>query len=320
MSNRTAGIGIVVLLLAYLLVANCVMIVNEYDQVVLTEFGQPVGEARTEAGLYFVMPWYQRHTFSKRLLRWDGERSQIPTKDKRFIHVDTTARWQIIDPLKFLQSVRNYSGAQTRLDDVIDSEVRRTISENDLIEAVRTDSELKRLPGEATKTTSDLRISFGRTVLQDRIVTRARAQTRKEFGIDLIDIRIKRINYIEEVQVSIYNRMIAERKKVAEQYRSVGKGMAAQIRGRMEKELKKIRSTAYRAAREIEGEADAEATRIYAEAYSQDAEFYAFLQTLETYDAALGRKRKKGTGTTLLMTTDSAIFGYLRSIRPKVEP
>ncbi len=320
MSNRVAAIGIAVIIIGFLVIRTCVLVVNEFDQVVLTEFGQPVGEARTEPGLYFVMPWYQPHRYSKRLLRWDGERAQIPTADKRFIWVDTTARWRVKDPLKFLQSVRNYRGAQTRLDDIIDSEVRTVLSENDLIEAVRTDPQLVRAPGEATKVAADLHIERGRKVLQDRIVERAQITTLEQFGIELKDVRIKRINYIEEVQASIFNRMIAERKKVAEEYRSVGKGKAAEILGRMEKQLKVIRSGAYRKAREIEGEADAEATRIYAEAYSQDSEFYAFLQTLETYSGALGKARKKGTRTTLLMSTGAEFFKYLKTADAKAKP
>jgi len=320
MSNRIAAIGIATIIIGFLIARSCILVVNEYDQVVLTEFGQPVGEARTEPGLYFVMPWYQPHRFSKRLLRWDGDRAQIPTADKRFIWVDTTARWRVKDPLKFLQSVRNYRGAQTRLDDIIDSEVRTTLSENDLIEAVRTDPQLVRAPGEATKVAADLHIEQGRKALQDRIVARAQVKTLEQFGIELKDVRIKRINYIEEVQASIFNRMIAERKKVAEEYRSVGKGKAAEILGRMERMLKEIRSGAYRKAREIEGEADAEATRIYAEAYGQDPEFYAFMQTLETYSGAMGKARAKGTRTTLLMSTGSEFFRYLKSANAKQKP
>ena len=320
MNNRIAAIGIAVIVLGFLVLRTCVLVVNEYDQVVLTEFGQPVGEARTEPGLYFILPWYEPHRFDKRLLRWDGDRAQIPTKDKRFIWVDATARWRIKDPLKFLQSVRNHRGAQTRLDDIIDSEVRTTLSENNLIEAVRTDPQLVRAPGEVTQAAADLNIVSGRVALQERIVQRARVKTLEQFGIELKDVRIKRINYIEEVQASIYNRMIAERKKVAEEFRSVGKGKAAEILGGMEKQLKGIRSGAYRRAREIEGEADAEATRIYAEAYGQDPEFYAFMQTLETYADALGDRRDKGTHTTLLMSTGAEFFRYLKTADASKKP
>ncbi len=320
MSNRAAAVGIAVLVGLYALINTCVMIIPEYEQVVLTEFGNPKGEARTDPGIYFVPPWYERHRFSKRLLRWDGERSEIPTADKRFIWVDTTARWKIHDPLQFLVSVRDYRGAQTRLDDIIDSAVRGVISGNDLIETVRTSRDLVRLPGEATQQSAPLRIDKGRKVLQQRILKDANSNTEKEFGIVLVDVRIKRINYIEEVQKSIFNRMIAERKKVAERYRSEGKGKAAEILGQMERQLKQIRSGAYRQAKEIEGEADATATRIYAEAYGQDEEFYSFMQSMETWPNAVGHRRRKGTRTNLLMGTDGDLFRYLKDAGTGIKP
>ena len=310
LSNRAGVIVLLIVGVAVMLWKNCVLIVHEYEQVVVTEFGDPVGEARTEPGLYFVLPWYDTHEFSKRLLRWDGERAQIPTRDKRFIWVDTTARWKIDDPLKFLQAVRDARGAQTRIDDIIDSKVREVISKHDLIEVVRSSRHLVGLPGGATRTDS-LAIDKGRGLLQKEIVESARQKV-SEYGIGLTDVRIKRINYIEEVQRNIYNRMIAERKKVAEQYRSEGKGRAAEILGRMEKQLKEIRSEAFRKAREIEGAADAEAAGIYAAAYSQDAEFYAFLETLATYERALGAKRASGTKASLVLGTDADFFRYLK--------
>jgi len=310
LSNRAAIAVLAIVIGVVLFWNNCTLIVHEYEQVVLTEFGQPVGDARVEPGLYFVLPWYQRHVFSRRLMRWDGERAQIPTRDKRFIWVDATARWRIVDPLKFLQAVGNVRGAQTRLDDVIDSKVREIISKNDLIEAVRSSKKLIGLALSATRTT-DSQVNIGRVVLQKEIVASGQAMAAK-YGIALKDVRIKRINYIGVVQKNIYNRMVAERRKVAEQYRSEGKGRAAEILGRMERQLKKIRSGAYRKSREIQGSADAEATRIYADAYSQDAEFYAFLQSLEMWDKGLGAKRKKGTKTTLIMSTNAAFFRYLK--------
>ncbi|MCO4760473.1 MAG: protease modulator HflC [Myxococcales bacterium] len=310
MSNRAAIVVLAAVAAVVLLWNNCVLIVHEYEQVVLTEFGQPVGDARVEPGLYFVLPWYKRHVFSRRLMRWDGERAQIPTRDKRFIWVDSTARWRISDPLKFLQAVTSVRGAQTRLDDVIDSKVREIISKNDLIEAVRSSDKLIGLAASATRT-SDSQVRTGRVKLQKRIVASGQAMV-AEYGISLVDVRIKRINYIDVVQKNIYNRMIAERKKVAEQYRSEGKGRAAEIIGRMEKELKVIRSGAYRKAREIEGSADAQAARIYADAYNQDPEFYGFMQSLETWDKALGKRRKKGTKTTLILSSDAEFFRYLK--------
>ncbi len=310
-SNRAAIIVLAVIVSIVLLWNNCALIVHEYEQVVLTEFGQPVGDARVEPGLYFVLPWYKRNVFSKRLMRWDGERAQIPTRDKRFIWVDSTARWSIVDPLKFLQAVGNVRGAQTRLDDVIDSKVREVLSSNDLIEAVRSSDKLIGLAASATRT-SDSQVRKGRVKLQKQILASGHAMV-AEYGIALKDVRIKRINYIDVVQKNIYNRMVAERKKVAEQYRSEGKGRAAEILGRMDRQLKVIRSGAYRKAREIEGAADAEATRIYADAYGQDAEFYAFMQSLDTWEKALGAKRRNGTKTSLILSTDAPVFRYLKN-------
>jgi membrane protease subunit HflC len=314
--NRTALLWIFVIVAAYFVAEKTVIVVPEYEQVVLTEFGQPVGEARTSPGVYVVMPWYVVHRFPKQMLRWDGDRAQIPTKDKRFIWVDATARWRIVDPLKFLQSVRNREGAMTRLDDVIDSAVRQTISEHNLIEAVRPDPRPIDLPAAATGSGEELTVKKGREVLQHEIVQRAGPLTKAEYGVELVDVRLRRINYIEAVQANVFNRMIAERQKVAEQYRSEGAGRSAEITGSMERKLKEVRSTAYRQSREIEGTADAEATRIYAEAYGQDPEFYGFLQTLELYPKALGTGRAEGK-THMVLGTDSELLGYLRGSKAR---
>lgn len=316
MSNRNALVAIVVILLGILVSANCLLVVAEYEQVVLTEFGETVGPPRTQPGLVFIWPWYEVHRFSRRILRWDGDRSQIPTKDKRFIWVDTTARWRIVDPLKFLQSVHDLDGAQTRLDDVVDSAVRLTISQNNLIEAVRPDLRAVNLPDLATQSQADLIVTKGREVLQREIANRARPLVRGEYGIELLDVRLRRLNYIEAVQQNVFTRMIAERQKVAEYYRSEGAGRAAEITGAMDKKLREIRSQAYKTAREIEGKAEAESTRIYAEAYSEDPELYAFLQTLIAYPRVLGAGRAAGTTTRLVLDTDSELLGYLKSARP----
>jgi membrane protease subunit HflC len=307
-NNRVAIVGILILVGGYLTVANCVMVVDETEQVVLTAFGEPVGDAITEPGLTFVLPWYKQRRFSKRLLRWDGHRSQIPTKDKRFIWVDTAARWKILDPLKFLQSVSTYAGAQTRLDDVIDSVVRQTLSEAKLIEAVRSES-AARLPTMSTQTYAELQIERGRILLQNKMTERSTKITEREYGIQIADVRLKRINYIDEVRANIFARMVAERKKVAEQYRSQGQGRAAEILGKMERELKEIRSEAFRKAREIEGRADAEAARIFAEAYSADPEFYAFIESLDAYQKSIGRK--KDQRVRFVLGTDAAFLRYL---------
>ncbi len=319
MSNK-AGLLVLALVAAVVVVlSTCTMIVPEFESVVLTEFGEPVGDPITTPGLRVVMPWYERHVFPKRLLRWDGDRSQIPTRDKRFIWVDATARWKILDPLKFLRSVNNVTGAQTRLDDVLDSAVRTVISDNELIELVRSERDLIGLPEGATATAAAVLgdgatavIAKGRIALQTEVVVRANATTKEQYGIEVVDIRVKRINYIEEVQSNIFNRMIAERKKVAELYRSEGKGKAAEIQGRMEHDLKRIESEAFRKAREIEGDADADAARIYAEAYGADPEFYAFLATLDTWERGIG----KGERTRLVLSTRAELLRYLQSAAP----
>ncbi len=316
MSNRNAVIVVVLLIAAAIVLGRCVVVVAEYEQVVMTEFGDPVGGARTKPGVYWAMPWYETRRFSKRMMRWDSDRAQIPTKDKRFIWVDATARWRIVDGLKFYQSVHDLTGAQTRLDDVLDSALRLVISDNNLIEAVRPDQRPVAIPGMATQTHDEMVVHKGREVLQRDIWQRSQGLIRNEFGIELVDVRLKRLNYIEAVQQNVFGRMIAERQKVAEQYRSEGKGRAAEIQGTMERKLREIRSQAYRKAREIAGQAEAESTGIYAQAYNQDPEFYAFLQTLEAYPQLLGAGRAGGTHTGLVLGTDSELMGYLKAAKP----
>lgn len=300
-------------------------VVSETEQVVLTEFGKPVG-VQTEAGLQFKWPWRTLHVFDKRLIRWDGRKSEIPTKDKKFIEIDTTARWRIVDPQTFLESVGTVNSAQARLDDVIDSTVRQAVTENILIEIVRSDRKgaiIERLRREsvnldeqgeakkngATSGEDDLfyRIVQGREAIQQLITDRATKIIREEFGIELRDVRIKRLNYIDDVRKTIYRRMITERNKIAEKYRSQGRGLSASIAGEMERDLRIIRSEAGRQAREIEGEADAVAARIYTRAYDVDAEFYSFYQTLDSYRTAIGK------GVRPIMRLDSEYFTYLQS-------
>jgi membrane protease subunit HflC len=312
MSQRAALFSLIAIVLGFWLAANCLVVVNEFEQVVITEFGEPMGVARTTPGLVIVAPWDKVHRFSKQLLRWDSDRAQVPTKDKRFIWVDCTARWQIIDSLKFLRSVRDFEGAQTRLDDVIESTVRLTLSENNLIEAVRPDTRAVEMPGMDTETHDELVVRKGRLALHKEILERARKMTIAAYGIDIVDVRLKRINYIEAVQQNVFGRMIAERQKVAEQYRSEGAGKAAEIQGTMERKLAEIRSGAYRKSREIAGQGEAEATKIYAEAYNADPELYAFLATLEAYPQMLGAGRGKGTKTHVLLGTDAELLTYLK--------
>lgn len=299
-------------------------VIDETEQVVITEFGKPVG-TKTEAGIQFKWPWRTLHVFDKRLIRWDGQKSEIPTKDKKFIEVDTTARWRIVAPKKFLESVGQINAAQARLDDIIASAVRQAVTENILIEIVRSDrkgaiidrlrTESANLQEEGAKEKAEgdageddlfYRIVQGREAIQALITGRAADIIRDEYGIELRDVRIKRLNYIEDVRRTIYRRMITERNKIAEKYRSQGRGLSATILGEMERDLRIIRSEAERKAREIEGEADAVAARIYARAYDVDAEFYSFYQSLQSYRTAIGK------GVRPIMNLDSEYFGYLQ--------
>jgi membrane protease subunit HflC len=285
-------------------------VVDETEQVVITQFGKPVGEPKVDPGLYFRIPLIQQtNYFAKNLLEWDGDPGQIPTLDKTFIYVDTFARWKIVDPLKFFQTVNNEIGALARLDDIIDSAVRNFITSYPLIETVRTTNrelDTFEMGVDQVKESSPLgEVKMGRTRITKGIKDQAQPKLEK-FGIELVDVKIKRLNYVEQVRQSVYGRMIAERKQIAEKFRSEGQGEARKIEGDMEKELKLITSSAYRKAEEIKGKADAEATRIYAEAFGRDPEFYSFLQTLEIYKTALDKD------SALILSTDSAFLKYFK--------
>jgi membrane protease subunit HflC len=290
-------------------------VVDEREQVVITQFGKPVGKPIKEAGLYFKWPFIQEvNRFPKMLLEWDGEPGQIPTLDKTFIWVDTFARWRIVDPLLFFQTVGNETFAQKKLDDIIDPAVRNAITSHLLIETVRNtnrdEAELRAVIGEEETGSESLfiPISVGRYRITEMIQEQA-AKKLLEFGIELVDVRIKRINYVEEVQKSVFARMIQERKRIAEKIRSEGKREANIIEGNRARKLAEISSQAYKEAQEIKGKADAEAARIYAEAYGQDPEFYAFVKSLELYGTALNEN------STLLLDTKSDPWKYLKRLR-----
>ncbi|MCK5306474.1 MAG: protease modulator HflC [Candidatus Omnitrophica bacterium] len=305
-------LGILVVLVIILFLSGAVYIVDETKQVVITQFGKPVGESITAAGLHFKTPFIQRaQYFEKRLLNWDGDPNQIPTKDKRYIWIDTTARWRISDALKFLQAVGNEMGAHSKLDNIINSATRDAIASHLLVEAIRnTNRILETKEEEEIVVTEEAleKIKVGRQVLAGMILEKARVIA-PQYGIELIDVRIKRINYVEVVRKKVYERMIAERKRAAEQYRSEGQGKRAEIEGQMGKELKQITSEAYRKAQGIRGKADAETTRIYADAYNKDPLFYSFLKTLETYRKTIDEK------TTIILTTDSDYYQYLKGLK-----
>ena len=301
-------------LVALLVLADAVYIVSETNQVIITQFGEPIGGAISSAGMHVKVPFIQKtNYFEKRWLEWDGEPNQIPTRDKKYIWMDTYARWRISDPLVFFQRVRDERGAQSRLDDIVDGETRNAIAKFDLIEIVRSSNrELELTEETILLETSEAiaKIEVGREKIAQIILENASKIT-PQFGVDLRDVRVKRINYVDEVQQKVFDRMIAERKRIASKYRSEGDGKSAEIRGQKEKELKRIQSEAYRTAQEIKGKADAEATRIYAQAYSLDPEFYQFLKTLETYRTSLDSE------TWLVLSTDSEFLKFLKSSEKK---
>jgi modulator of FtsH protease HflC len=311
-------IAVPVILVIILFASGAAYTIDETQQVVITQFGQPIGRPIAQAGLHFKMPFIQQaNYFEKRILQWDGHPNQIPTKDKRYIWVDTTARWKIVDALTFLQSVTNETGAHARLDDVIDSATRDFVTSHNLVEAVRNtnrlmDEEVIAAAGDEFVFFDDdiERISVGREELTRGVLVQA-SQIAPQYGIKLIDVRIKRINYVKEVQERVYERMISERKRAAEQYRSEGQGRRAEIQGQTIKELDQIRSEAYRISQEKKGEADAEATNIYADAYNKDPEFYGFLKTLETYKDTIDKD------TSIILSTDSEYYEYLKNINNK---
>jgi len=289
--------------------------VDETQQTVVTQFGKPVGDPITEPGLNFKIPFVQTiNYFPKNLLQWDGDPSQIPTLDKTYIYVDTFARWKIVDPLKFFQTVNNVVGGLARLDDIIDAAVRNFIAQNPLIETVRWTNRELDVTEEGMDDTSHTRVTAEITTGRQKIVKGILKQANpklKEFGILLIDVQIKRLNYVEEVRRSVYGRMIAERKQIAERFRSEGEGESRKIEGDRERDLKEITSVAYRKSQEIKGKADAEATLIYARAYNEDPDFYSFLQTLDIY------KKTMDKDTTLVLSTDSDFLRYFKSLKER---
>jgi membrane protease subunit HflC len=291
-------------------------IVDETEQVVITQFGKAVGDPKTDPGLYFKIPMIQYvNRFPKNLLEWDGDPGQVPTLDKTFIFVDTFARWKIVDPLKFFETVNNVVGALGRLDDIIDAAVRNFITSFPLIETVRMTNRELDVAEEGVDTVEEIRpmgqVNLGRRQIIKGILEQAQPKL-KEFGIQLVDVKIKRLNYVEEVQRTVYARMIAERKQIAEKFRSEGQGEARKIEGNKERDLKEITSVAYRTAQEIKGKADAEATRIYASAYSKDPEFYSFLNTLDIY------KQSMDENSSLVLSTDSDFLKYFKGYKGKM--
>lgn len=313
-----------VLLLLFLLVAVIVLsgsfyTVNEIEQVIITQFGKPVGEPVTTAGLKMKIPFIQDvNPIDKRILEWDGNPSDMPTKDKLYVSVDMFARWRITDPLQYFLRLHDERSAQSRLDDILGSETRNSVAKHELIEIIRTTKDRVPLQDTTLNNANNvvgvlLPIQKGRVEVETEIFDAAAPKV-AVFGIELLDVRFKRIDYNQSVRPKIYDRMVSERRQIAEQFRSEGNGEAARINGNRERDLQKIQSEAYRKVEEIRGEADAKATEIYAKAYNQSPEavkFYEFTRTMDAYKSIIT------TNTTLVLSTDSELFKYLKGVDTK---
>lgn len=309
MKNNPLFGGFIVLALFFIL-GSSAFVVNETDQVIVTQFGKPVGEPITAPGLHFKLPLVQLvHRFDSRFLEWDGDANQLPTRDKRFIWVDTYARWRISNPLLFFQRLRDERGAHSRLDDIIDGETRNAIAAHDLVELVRNSNRTPVDSGEADAVEDNvfMTIQTGRDKIRHEILAAAAERT-KDLGIQILDVQFKRISYVDEVRRKVYERMVAERQRIADRFRSEGQGEASKILGEKERELSRIRSEAQRKAEEIRGDADAEAADIYAKVYDHDGDtrsFYGFLKTMESYEKSLD------STTTLILSSESEFYRYL---------
>lgn len=302
--------SIIIIFLVLIVLNSSFYTLDETEQSILLQFGEPVGQPVKNAGLHFKVPFIQDVVrFEKRIIEWDGDPNQISTEDKRYIWVNTFARWRINDPLKFYQTVNNEANAQSRLDDIIDGVSRDIITKNKLIEVVRNTNRTMMAIGDDEEESIPITgldpIQHGRTDIRRQILEIA-GQTVPQYGIQLIDVQIKHIDYIEEVRKKVYDRMIAERTRIAEKYRSEGEGQRAKIDGDREKRLQEIESEAYRKAQQIMGEADAEATKIYADSFGRDPEFYSFIQTLNSY------RQTMNSNSTMILKTDSDYLKYLK--------
>ena len=313
MQNKNMIIGGIVLFLLFIVISSTFFVVTETEQVIITQFGKPVGSPISTPGIKIKLPFIQKaNFFEKRFLEWDGDPNQVPTKDKRFIWVNTYARWRITDPLLFFQRLRDERGAQSRLDDILDGETRTAIANHILVELVRTSNREIAIDDDSVKDDEMgvlTEIKFGREKIRQEIL-KAAANRTGDLGIELLDLRFKRINYVKEVQEKVFDRMITERKRIADKYRSEGQGEASRILGEKERELKRITSEAFKTSEEIIGKADAEATKIYASAYNRSDEsrdFYKFLKTMETYESTFAEN------DWLILSSKSDFYRYLKN-------
>lgn len=310
--NSTAKITVLILLALVLsALGGAFYIVSETKQVVITMFGNPIGDPVTTPGLHVKFPFiHKANYFDKIFLEWDGDPNQVPTRDKRFIYIDTYARWRISDPLKYAERLFEETKAQSRLDAILDGETRNVVARFDLIEVVRSSNREFAISDETTEmdNTDIEKITSGRSELAQLVLKEANIRSR-ELGIEILDFRFKRINYVEEVRKEVYARMISERNRIAEQFRSEGAGESARINGQKDRELKQITSAAYRDAQVIKGKADAEAADIFAEAYNSDPEFYRFLKSMEILEASFDKE------TVLLLSTDGDLLRFLNQAK-----
>ncbi|HEX3696502.1 MAG TPA: protease modulator HflC [Polyangia bacterium] len=303
-------IGGAILIVVVATLASTFYSVSETEQVVITQFGEPIGQAVTAAGLHVKVPFAQDvNVFDKRWLEWTGNPNQIPTRDKKYIWVETYARWRIANPLLFFQRLRDERGAQSRLDDIIDGDTRNVIANHNLIEVVRVSNrafERAEDVEDVMEAEAMRQVELGRDKITRLILERA-SKVMPDYGIELVDVQIQRVNYIETVQAKVFERMISERKRIADRHRSEGQGKSAEIRGKKERELKVIESEAYRKTQEIMGRGDAEAAEIYASAYNRDRDLYRFLRTMDTYRTTIDKN------SWLVLSTDTDVFRYLQS-------
>lgn len=312
MSKNKIIISGIILVLLLIGISSSMYIVNEKEQVVITQFGRPIGVAVTTPGINFKVPFIQdANVFDKRYLEWDGKPNQIPTKDKKFIFIDTYARWQITDPLQFYKRLTDERGAQTRLNDILDGETRDYIANHDLVEAVRNSNRKAKVTDTLTEPSSDtlLDIKVGREKIE-KMILKTGNQRASDLGIVILDFKIKRLNYVEEVRKNVFKRMNSERFRIADKFRSQGQGEASKINGKKVRDLKTIQSTAFEQAEKIKGKADASAAAIYAEVYNQSGQsknLYAFLKSMETFEKTFDKN------TSVILSTDSELYKYLKT-------
>jgi modulator of FtsH protease HflC len=310
MTARTFWIGLGGVVLGIAVLSSAFYTVSETEQVVVTQFGKPIGQSVTQAGLHLKVPFAQEaNVFDKRWLEWTGNPNQIPTRDKKYIWVETYARWRIADPLLFFQRLRDERGAQSRLDDIIDGETRNVIANHNLIEVVRVTNRAVEKAEEVEdvmEAEAMREVQLGRDKLT-RLILAHSTRVMPDYGIELVDVQIHRVNYIDSVQTKVFERMISERKRIADRHRSEGQGKSAEVRGKKERELKVIESEAYRKTQEIMGRGDAEAAAIYADGYNRNRELYRFVRSMEAYHSTIDKD------SWLVLSTSADLFHYLQS-------